>query len=86
MDLLDDFGFAPRSASPPSEIELHNCPFRDVAERHPEVACSLHLGLMRGAMAQREAPVQVLDLLPFVTPEMCLTHIGDSWAHASTRA
>jgi predicted ArsR family transcriptional regulator len=74
--LLDDLGFAPRVGADPSEVELRHCPFRDVAEAHPEVACSLHLGLMRGALAQLEAPLSVDELLPFVTPDRCLTRIS----------
>ncbi len=48
LGMLDDLGFAPRLGPAPDEIELHRCPFREVAEAHPEVACALHLGLMRG--------------------------------------
>jgi predicted ArsR family transcriptional regulator len=70
--LLDELGFAPRLGADPSEVELHHCPFRDVAEAHPEVACSLHLGLMRGAMAQMDAPLAIDELLPFVDPGRCL--------------
>jgi predicted ArsR family transcriptional regulator len=76
LALLDDLGFAPRMGADPSEIELRHCPFRDVAEAHPEVACSLHLGLMRGAVSQLEAPLTVDDLLPFVDPDRCLARIA----------
>jgi predicted ArsR family transcriptional regulator len=28
------------------------CPFREIAEARPDVVCSIHLGLMRGALAR----------------------------------
>jgi predicted ArsR family transcriptional regulator len=78
LDLLDELGFAPQLGADPSEVELRHCPFREVAEAHPEVACALHLGLMRGAVAQMEAPLTVEDLLPFVAPDRCVAHVtGD---------
>jgi predicted ArsR family transcriptional regulator len=70
--LLEDLGFAPRPSADPSEVELRSCPFREVAQAHPEVACSLHLGLTRGAMATLEAPLSVDELLPFVDADRCL--------------
>jgi predicted ArsR family transcriptional regulator len=76
LALLDDLGFAPHPGADPSEIELRHCPFRDVAEAHPEVACSLHLGLMRGAMAQLDASLVVEDLVPFVDPDRCVAHVS----------
>lgn len=76
LALLDDLDFAPRPGADPSEIELHHCPYRDVAEAHPEVACSLHLGLMRGAMAELEAPLSVDELIPFIDTDRCLARIS----------
>jgi predicted ArsR family transcriptional regulator len=76
LALLDDLDCAPRLGAEPSEVELRHCPFRGVAEAHPEVACSLHLGLMRGAMAQLEAPLVVEDLVPFVDAERCVARVS----------
>ncbi|HEY8338379.1 MAG TPA: hypothetical protein VIK95_00840, partial [Egibacteraceae bacterium] len=75
MRLLDDLGFAPRDGATPDELELRNCPFREVAEVHPDVTCPLHLGLMRGALAAGDAPLVVRDLQPFVDPDRCLAHL-----------
>jgi predicted ArsR family transcriptional regulator len=77
VELLNELGFAPRSGAEPGEIELRHCPFREVAEEHPEVACSLHLGLMRGAMRQLDAPLRVDELIPFVSPDRCLARVVD---------
>jgi predicted ArsR family transcriptional regulator len=72
--LLDAIGFQPEIARSPDgkvEVRLHHCPFREVAERHADVVCALHLGLMQGALSQLHAPVEVLPLKPFVTPNLC---------------
>jgi predicted ArsR family transcriptional regulator len=76
LGLMEQLGFAPRWGAA-GELDLRHCPFRDVAEAHPEVACALHLGLMRGALAHVEAPLAVEDLLPFVEPHRCVAHVVD---------
>lgn len=75
--LLDEVGFepSPRAVRRGTVIELHHCPFRHVAQAHPDVACNLHLGLMRGALEQLDAPVQAERIEPFVTPELCRAHL-----------
>jgi predicted ArsR family transcriptional regulator len=30
---------------------VYRCPFREIAEARPDVVCSVHLGLMRGALS-----------------------------------
>ncbi len=73
-DLLDDLGFAPHTTGPGQTIELHRCPFRNLAEEHFPVVCGVHLGLMQGALTKRGAPIQASGLEPFVTPQLCLAH------------
>jgi len=87
--LLDDMGFDPEVADPetrlrtPPRILLHECPFREVASRHPAVVCSLHLGVIRGALARMRAPLTAGRLEPFASPGLCLvhlTHLGEDGA------
>lgn len=63
------------------EIRLRHCPFQNLAEQHGEVICSVHLGLMQGALSAMRAPVSVDRLDPFVEPDLCVAHL----AHAATR-
>jgi predicted ArsR family transcriptional regulator len=56
-------------------IELHACPFRSVAERHPDVVCSLHLGLIRGALEGMTPQPTTTSLTPFLRPGVCLARI-----------
>lgn len=78
LRVLDDVGFRPEAGPDVAgdrEVRLHHCPFREVAERHPDVVCGLHLGLMQGALAELRAPVHVPSLDPFVTPQLCVAHL-----------
>jgi len=36
-------------------IELHHCPFREIAVTHGKVVCSLHLGLVQGLLIEIDA-------------------------------
>ncbi len=78
VGVLDDIGFEPEAttAGRRREIRLHNCPFREAAEQSREVTCSVHLGLMRGLLAEVGAPLDALRLDPFVTPNLCVAHLG----------
>jgi predicted ArsR family transcriptional regulator len=76
--VLAEVGFEPRVAGEQASIvELHHCPFREVAEAHREIACSVHLGLMQGLLAAVRAPLTADRLEPFVEPHLCLAHLRD---------
>ncbi|SBS74069.1 putative transcriptional regulator [uncultured Mycobacterium sp.] len=78
VDLLADLGFEPEPAGGPrtQEIRLRHCPFQNLAEQHGEVICSVHLGLMQGALTAMRAPVTVDRLDPFVEPDLCVAHLA----------
>ncbi|MEU7818033.1 helix-turn-helix domain-containing protein [Pseudonocardia sp. NPDC049154] len=85
LDLLVELGFAPHllpAARPTSvqvgdqlHLQLHACPFVEVASEHPDVVCALHLGLLRGAVEQLGVPATVEDLHPFIEPGVCLARM-----------
>jgi predicted ArsR family transcriptional regulator len=56
-------------------IELHQCPFYDIAREHTDVVCAVHLGLIQGALDQMQAPPATVGLEPFVRPDLCLVRI-----------
>lgn len=79
VDLLGDFGFAPdHDAGAEDRIRLRRCPFLDVAREHPEVVCSIHLGLMRGALDELGADLEVSDLRRFTEPGLCVTELEET--------
>jgi predicted ArsR family transcriptional regulator len=75
--VLDEIGFRPelRRGTDGTDVLLHHCPFREVAERHTDVVCALHLGLMQGALSELRAPLQAASLEPFVGPDLCIARI-----------
>jgi predicted ArsR family transcriptional regulator len=68
--LFDQLGFAP--AGDDDRLVLHDCPYRELAEQHPDVICGLHLGMLRGVLDAHGAPGDDAWLDPFVTPTRCL--------------
>lgn len=77
--LLSRLGFAPELVedTPDRRILLHRCPFQDLAVTHPEITCSVHLGLIRGALAEMGAPVEGTRLDRFVEPSLCVAHFKE---------
>ncbi|MEP6980981.1 MAG: helix-turn-helix domain-containing protein [Nakamurella sp.] len=73
-------GFDPE-LHPPAEdtgardIRLRGCPYRDLAQSHPEVICAIHLGLLQGTLAQLDGPPTTAQLLPFVKPRLCVVRL-----------
>lgn len=81
--VLAEIGFDPelesadlRTDETGARIRLRRCPFREVAERHQDVVCALHLGLMHGALAELRTPVTTDRLDPFVEPDLCIAHLA----------
>lgn len=56
-------------------ILLHRCPFAEVAREHQDIVCSIHLGLMRGALDALGVAVVVEALHPLVEPSLCVTDL-----------
>lgn len=79
VGLLTGIGFGPeeRSSAGGRQIGLHNCPFLELVEdQTQQVICSLHLGLMQGAMTALGARATVDRLEPFAEPGLCLAHVN----------
>jgi predicted ArsR family transcriptional regulator len=77
VDELASRGFAPIETA--TGLDLHDCPFREAAQRSPSVVCGLHLGLTRG-LAEGASGEWDVTLEPFVTDSLCrvgLTRVGD---------
>jgi predicted ArsR family transcriptional regulator len=70
--ILGDSGFAPERSADGTSINLHRCPFRELAESYSDVVCGAHLGILQGALADLGAKVTATRLLPFVAPGLCV--------------
>lgn len=77
-------GATTASASDATVIELHRCPFIDVARAHTDVVCSVHLGLIQGALDEMHAPPATIRLEPFVRPDLCRVRLTPADALTAT--
>ena len=77
VDMLARLGFSPKQVDTPDEIQLqlHSCPFLEVARGNSQLVCSAHLGLLRGALAEAGVPLTATSLDPLVEPSLCIEHL-----------
>lgn len=78
VETLADIGFAPEAVTSgrKRQILLRHCPFREAAEDHRDVVCSIHLGLMQGMLSELDAPLEAQQLDAFVEPNLCVAHLA----------
>jgi len=72
--LLDQEGFAAEQHG--AELEMRRCPFYALAEDSPQVICTLHHGIIDGALAEAGSDQTVDRLTPFVEPGLCIAHLS----------
>jgi predicted ArsR family transcriptional regulator len=75
--LHEQYGFRPelRQAKNGQEIMLKRCPFQEVATTYQAVICPVHLGLIRGALAELGTDIEADSLEPFAEPGACVGHL-----------
>ena len=75
--LHEQAGFRPelRQAKSGQEIVLKHCPFQQVATTYQSVICPIHLGLIRGALAELGTGIEADSLEPFAEPGACVGHL-----------
>ena len=69
---MGEYGFDPEWDEDGARLWLRNCPFRQQVDHQPEVICSVHLGLLRGALDAVDAPLLVEALHPAPVHHPCL--------------
>jgi predicted ArsR family transcriptional regulator len=74
VEVLETLGFDPEERPP--VVRLRQCPMLDVARRHPEVVCQVHLGLVEGALEAAGGDSNGVALEAFAEPGACLLHLG----------
>lgn len=72
-ELFDREGFAAQQNG--DRLEMRRCPFYALAEDSPQVICTLHRGIIEGALAEAGADETVERLDPFVEPGLCVAHL-----------
>ena len=78
VELLAEVGFEPRLDRDRrgKKILMRPCPFLELARSHQDVICPIHLGLMRGALAELGAATRATALEPFVRPDLCVARLA----------
>ncbi|WP_425953867.1 helix-turn-helix transcriptional regulator [Xylanimonas sp. McL0601] len=75
VDMLGELSYRPEVVGkPPRAIEMRPCPFKDLLEIDAAVVCRLHLGLMRGLVAD-DPELRVTGLEPWTTPTTCVARL-----------
>jgi predicted ArsR family transcriptional regulator len=73
-ELLDQEGFAAEQHG--ERLEMRRCPFYELAENSPQVICTLHHGIVDGALEEAGSEQTVERLDPFVEPRLCIAHLS----------
>lgn len=72
--LLDQLGFDPSADARANVVKLRHCPLLEAAHRNPQVVCSVHLGIVRGALDELGADpdrTESIVLQPFAESGAC---------------
>jgi len=56
-------------------VEMRRCPFYALAESSPHVICTLHQGIIDGALTEAGSEQTVDRLDAFVEPGLCIAHL-----------
>jgi predicted ArsR family transcriptional regulator len=85
---LDAIGFDPEivATGRQTEILLHHCPFREIADLDGDVVCGIHLGLMQGVLRAAGLPAGsiTLDSSPGSQPCIAWLKTHDATVHPRT--
>ncbi|MEQ6897370.1 helix-turn-helix domain-containing protein [Microbacterium sp. KR10-403] len=76
VNLLERVGFQPRACTADGRVDVCRCPFLELAREHPDVVCSVHLGLMQGALQAWGSDSSVDTLERREDPDVCTAHLA----------
>ena len=72
-------GFEPRFrrlSGSAIEVSMRDCPFRELADDHRELVCTLHRGLVEGMVEGLKPALAVKDFRPFAERNLCRFRAG----------
>lgn len=75
IQIFERMGFEPQADRNGVEVRLTRCPLLQAAHESPTVVCSVHLGIVRGAMAAYDHDGSASELQPFSEPGACHLHL-----------
>lgn len=74
--LLEGHGFEPTRTA--DAIEMRHCPFADVVDAHGTTVCTLHAGLIGGALEALGADQRLEALVPWERPGVCVARLSSA--------
>ncbi|HEX9235963.1 MAG TPA: hypothetical protein VF972_06760, partial [Actinomycetota bacterium] len=72
-------GFEPRFrrlAGEKIEVTFRDCPFRDLADDHRDLICTMHRGLVEGMLGGLKPPLALKQFQPFAERGICRMRAG----------
>jgi predicted ArsR family transcriptional regulator len=69
IELLNEQGFDAEADG--TTVCMHRCPFNDLARTNPELICTLHYGIVDGALKDAGSSLRVTAIHPFAEPTLC---------------
>lgn len=78
QEAMAEAGFDPRFRRVGEKIEvtLRSCPFRDLADDHRELVCTMHRGLIEGMLSGLTPPMHLTTFQPLVERGICRLTAG----------
>jgi predicted ArsR family transcriptional regulator len=79
QEAMAEAGFEPRfrrQGGRAVEVTLRACPFRDLADEHRELVCSLHRGLLEGMLAGLKPPLVLKEFKPLAERSVCRLQVA----------
>lgn len=86
VDMHTSLGFEPQADEDASVVRLTRCPMLEAAHRNPRLICSVHLGVVTGAMTQFGGDGTASRLDPFAQPGACVLRIRSAAEDARSAA
>ncbi len=79
QDAMARAGFDPRfrrREGAAVDVTLRNCPFKDLADDHRDLVCTLHRGLVEGILSALDPPLDIREFVPFTDRATCRVEAG----------
>jgi predicted ArsR family transcriptional regulator len=81
LETLAALGFEPQDSNPQDSdtlsIRITRCPLLEAARADPDMVCSVHLGMVRGALHAAGLPETGVRLRPFHEPGACRLELDE---------
>ncbi len=75
VELIEELGYRPIADERADQVQLTRCPLLQAAHEHPDIVCSVHLGIVESILASYGADPDRISLEPFAGPGVCVLRL-----------